>query len=310
MIYTVTLNPSVDVLVEMDELILGKMNRMKRDYKVPGGKGITVSRVLRKLGVPTVATGLLGGFTGDFIRTWLQKEGIRTEFTEIDDDSRINMKFFNLKETVINGRGPNVNRREIQEFLYYMSRVREGDTVIMTGNIPPSIREDIYERIIAICQANRADFIVDSQPERLLNFLPKQPLLVRVSRYDLIEIYKEALPETDDVIRAGKKLIREGARYAIVSIGEKGDLFFMKDRVLRAPRLDGRFINSNGARDAMIAGFVSSLVRRGDPVEAFRLSMASNFATKFSLDLPSREEVEMLLPKVEIYDLSRKKYDR
>ena len=105
MIYTVTLNPSIDFIVRIDKVEIGEVNRMESDDKFAGGKGINVSRILQRLGVDNTATGFIGGFTGRFVTDGLDAEGITTKFVAVDQDTRINVKIKADQETEINGEG-------------------------------------------------------------------------------------------------------------------------------------------------------------------------------------------------------------
>lgn len=156
MIYTITLNPSIDYIVQIDQLNLGGLNRMKQDYKLPGGKGINVSRVLNQLNVPSLATGFLGGFTGNFIKDWLQNEGVKTGFVTVKDDTRINIKLKHGEETEINGLGPAISEKEINGFLKVMDKVTANDIVILSGSVPPSLGNDFYNKIIQICKEKKS----------------------------------------------------------------------------------------------------------------------------------------------------------
>lgn len=148
MIYTVTLNPSIDYIVEVEHIDLGGLNRMTRDMKFPGGKGINVSRVLNQLGAENTAIGFLGGFTGRYIEEMLGKEGIRTDFVNIADDTRINVKLKHGDETEINGLGPVIHEKEADALLHKLSQLQAGDIVVLSGSVPPSLGPDFYERQI------------------------------------------------------------------------------------------------------------------------------------------------------------------
>ena len=300
MIYTITLNPSVDYFLDLDTLNIGKLNRSNGDYKVPGGKGINISRALRQLGMPSVATGFIGGHTGNFIEEWLEKEDIQRGFIRIDDDSRINIKLLKQGETKISAKGPNVSVMEYQEFLYYMSRVEEGDTVIMSGALPPTIEEEVYNRIISICNANKADFIMDVYPQQLVRFLDNGPLLVLARPKTLSEMLEVPVETDEDIHEYGKKILEQGASFLIVPIEGKGSLLFTKEGTFYGHRIPGEYVNSEGIREAMIAGFVATYIRVGDPVESYRKAIAAGAATAFTRDMAKRAEMDALIDEVVI----------
>ncbi|HHX68609.1 MAG: 1-phosphofructokinase family hexose kinase [Miniphocaeibacter sp.] len=302
MIYTVTLNPSMDLLVEVDGIEPNITNRMTNDLRVPGGKAINVARVLRRLGMPSVATGFIGGYTGEFVKDWLKMEDINTSFIEIDDETRINIKLLN-QNIVINGRGPNVSINEETEFLYFMSRIQEGDTVIMMGTMPPSLDEDLQDRIISICKANKAEFIVDAEPKQLKEFIKRGPLLIKPNLSDVEKMFNVKLDSQELIVEYGFKLLELGAKHAIISVGEKGAYLFSGGHAFKGEGVKGEEVRSEGVRDSMIAGFIATYIRTSSLEESFKVAMASATATAFSKDLAKRQQIEDVLDKIIVQKL-------
>ena len=183
MIYTVTLNPSIDLFVGLDQLNLGERNDVKSERILPGGKALNVSRVLSALRIPTIATGFVGGFQGQFIKDWLVNEDIMTDFVEMKEINRTNVKIYeNKRETYISFPGPNISSDEVDELLYYLSRVREGDTIIFGGSVPPmqeNMDEDIYDRLLSVAKANGAEFVADVPSQYLINMVKEKPLILK-----------------------------------------------------------------------------------------------------------------------------------
>ncbi|EAD1189147.1 1-phosphofructokinase [Listeria monocytogenes] len=300
MIYTITLNPSIDYIVQIDQLNLGGLNRMKQDYKLPGGKGINVSRVLNQLNVPSLATGFLGGFTGNFIKDWLQNEGVKTGFVTVKDDTRINIKLKHGEETEINGLGPAISEKEINEFLKVMDKVTANDIVILSGSVPPSLGNDFYNKIIRICKEKNAEFMIDTTGKELLDALPNRPILIKPNHHELAELFDVELNSVEELIPYGKKCLELGAQHVIVSMAGDGALLFTGEDVYFADALKGELKNSVGAGDSMIAGFVGTFDKMRDPVKAFAAGVATGGATAFSTDLAQKELIDKLLPQVKI----------
>ncbi|WP_300408866.1 1-phosphofructokinase family hexose kinase [Lagierella sp.] len=300
MIYTISLNPSVDYIVEVDELRENYKNRMKNDLRVPGGKSINVARVLRRLGMPSVATGFLGGYAGEFIKDWLNMEGINTSFIEIDDETRINIKLYK-QNIIINGKGPNISFNEQSEFLYFISRIREGDTIILMGSLPPNVDEDIQDRIISICKANGAEFIVDSTAEKLKDFIKRGPLMVKPNISDVEEIFNIKIEDEPTLIECGKKILAMGAKHAIISLGKDGAYLFSGDCVYKGDGVKGDEVRTEGVRDSMIAGFIATYIRTADLEESFKIAMACATATAFSKDLARREQIEKISKEIVVH---------
>ncbi|MFB5677911.1 1-phosphofructokinase [Paenibacillus terreus] len=300
MIYTVTLNPSIDYIVEVEDVKLGGLNRMRRDLKLPGGKGINVSRVLKQLGAENTAIGFLGGFTGRFIDDKLREDSIRTDFVTVRGDTRINIKLKHGDETEINGLGPDISPEEADGLLHKLSALHEDDIVILSGSIPPSLGGDFYERLIGACRQAGAEFVIDTTGEALMKALVHKPLLVKPNHHELAELFGVELHTREEIAAYGRKLLEAGAKNVLISMAGEGALLITADKVYHATAPKGTVKNSVGAGDSMIAGFVGTYVLNSDPLEAFRTGVASGSATAFSDDLAVRSLIEQLLPQVKI----------
>lgn len=303
MIYTVTLNPSIDYIVEVEDLRLGDLNRMKRDLKLPGGKGINVSRVLNQLEVQNKAVGFLGGFTGRYIEDWLHEESISSDFVFVSDDTRINIKLKHGDETEINGIGPDICEAEANLLLQKLTDLKAADIVILSGSIPPSLGSDFYDKLISVCKRSGAEFVIDTTGIALREALTHKPLLVKPNHHELAELFGVTINSRDEIITYGRKLLEAGAKHVLVSMAGEGALFITGNDVYHANAPVGEVKNSVGAGDSMIAGFVGTLSLTGDLLEAFRAGVASGSATAFSDDLANREHIEQLRPQIEISQL-------
>lgn len=303
MIYTVTLNPSIDYIVEVEDLRLGGLNRMKRDLKLPGGKGINVSRVLNQLEVQNKAIGFLGGFTGRYIEEWLRKESISSDFVFVSDDTRINIKLKHGEETEINGAGPIILDTEAETLLQKMAVLNAGDVVILSGSVPPSLGADFYDKLISVCKQRGAEFVIDTTGSALKKALPYQPLLVKPNHHELAELFGVTIQTKEEIITYGRKLLEAGAKHVLVSMAGEGALFITEQGVYHANAPKGAVKNSVGAGDSMIAGFVGTFSLTGDLMEAFRAGVASGSATAFSDDLADRAFIEQLRPLINISEV-------
>lgn len=303
MIYTITLNPSIDYIVRVDHLTMGAVNRTSSDFKLPGGKGINVSRILKRIDASATALGFLGGFTGEFIENWLTHEEVPHRFTKIAADTRINLKMKSDVETEVNGLGPNLSDEEITSFKEQLRTLQASDIVVLAGSTPASLRKGFYQELITLIKEKDADFVIDTTGKDLLDALPSQPLLVKPNNHELAEMYQTTFNGLDDLIFYGKKLIEDGAKHAIISMAGDGALLFTKDHVYQSNVLKRPLKNSVGAGDSMIAGFVGCYAATKDPVEAFKMGVACGSATAFSDDLATSEFIQELLPEVVITKL-------
>ncbi|GAA2911784.1 1-phosphofructokinase [Enterococcus pseudoavium] len=300
MIYTVTLNPSIDYIVHIDQLVIGDVNRMKNDLKLPGGKGINVSRILKRISNESTALGFLGGFTGHFIEEWLEREDIQTNFTTVADDTRINIKLKAQEETEINGQGPRVSAAEMDELKTVLARLTADDIVVLSGSKPASVPTGFYQELIEIIKAQGAAFVIDTTGADLMDALEKGPLLVKPNNHELADLYQTEFNSVEDIYPFGQRLLDEGAQHALVSMAGDGALLFTQDGIYRSNVLKRSVKNSVGAGDSMIAGFVGNYTKTQDPVEAFKWGVACGSATTFSDDLATAEFIQELLPEVSI----------
>lgn len=300
MIYTVTLNPSIDFLVRLPEFKVGEVNRMTSDDKFPGGKGINVSRILARIGSDSTALGFLGGFTGNFIKEKLQAEAIKTDFVEIASDTRINVKIKSSTESEINGAGPKVSTAEREAFFAKLDVLTSSDIVVLAGSAPASLGQDFYLEVIKKIKAQGADFVIDIEGDVLVKSLASQPLVVKPNNHELAAIYGVEFDSVDDLIPYGHKLLADGAKHAMISMAGDGALLFANGKTYFAKAIKGTVKNSVGAGDSMIAGFVGEFAKSQDAVKAFRQGVACGTATAFSDDLASSDFIQAIADQVVI----------
>lgn len=303
MIYTMTLNPSIDYIVHVKDLKMGDVNRMSQDFKLPGGKGINVSRILQRIDSTSIALGFLGGFTGSFIENWMEQEGIDCQFTPVKEDTRINVKLKAEEETEINGLGPALSDEEIQNLKDTLSVVSSGDIVVLSGSTPAGLRKGFYQELIQLIEEKGAEFVIDTTGDDLLQALKHRPLLVKPNNHELADLYQITFESIDDIIEHGKKLLAEGAKNVLISMAGDGALLITEDGTYQSNVLKRELKNSVGAGDSMIAGFIGQYAKTQDSVEAFKWGVACGSATAFSDDLAEAAFIQELLPEVEITKL-------
>ncbi|MBO2945004.1 1-phosphofructokinase [Paenibacillus sp. F411] len=304
MIYTITLNPSIDYVVELEELALGGLNRMKRDMKYAGGKGINVSRILNELEADNVAMGFVGGFTGQFIEERLKEHRMESNFIHIRKDTRINIKLKHGAETEINSQGPVIEPAEAEELLTRLAAsLRQGDIVVLSGSVPPSLGEGYYNRCIQICKEQGAEFVIDTTGAALLEALPSRPLVIKPNHHELAELFQTEIRTRDELISYGRRLLGLGAQHVLISMAGEGALLLREEQVYHASVPPGQVKNSVGAGDSMIGGFVGTYARTGNAVEAFKMGTACGSATAFADDLADQEHIQQLYAKVQLQEL-------
>jgi 1-phosphofructokinase len=300
MIYTCTFNPSVDYIVHVDELRIGELNRAVKTLTFPGGKGINVSRVLKRLGVESTALGFIGGFTGAFIIEQLQSENIACDFVEVPGNTRINVKLKSGKETEINGQGPMIQPEHEAEFMKKIRALTENDIVVLAGSIPSSLSPDVYEKIIDEAKKAKAKVVVDTSGPALKSLLMRKPFLAKPNHKELAELFDTAFHSKDEIMVYGRRLVELGVENVIVSMEGNGAFYFNKEMTLFAEAPKGTVKNSVGAGDSMVAGFLAAYTTGKSLEEAFAYSVASGSATAFSEDLCTKDHVEQLVHEVNV----------
>lgn len=300
MIYTVTFSPAIDYVVDLDELKIGAINRSKKETSLPGGKGINVSIVLSNLGKKSVATGFLGGYTGEYIKKELQDKHIDCGFISVEGNTRINVKIRGREETAINGQGPHIDDEQIESLMNQLEKLTSNDLLVISGTIPSTLPSDMYERILERIKNNHVELIVDATNDILLNTLKYHPLLVKPNQEELEEMFGVKIKNTADLIENASKLLSKGAKNVIVSLGGDGALLVgenISPLLLPAPK--GKVVNTVGAGDSLVAGFIDEYLNSKDIAKAFRRGIATGSASAFSEGLATKEEVEALLNKMD-----------
>lgn len=304
MIYTVTLNPALDYFMHYEELALGEVNRTGKTQISAGGKGIMESRMLSLIGAKSKALGFLGGFSGQYIKDFLNENQIDSDFTEIEDLTRINVKLKSQEnETSLDAAGPKLQESEINHFLEKFDHLKEDDIVVFAGTIPKSLGEDFYERLIDKVQKQKATFVMDVDGQKLLDSLPAHPLLIKPNREELEAIFETSFKNNEQIIPYGQKLLEMGAQNVIVSMAGDGALLFTNKKVYFAQGIKGELKNSIGAGDSTVAGFLAEYSQSKDPLLAFRQAIACGTSKAFSDDMPSRAFLEEIYKKVNISEV-------
>lgn len=303
MIYTVTLNPSIDFIVRLDHLELGSVNRMTSDDKFAGGKGINVSRILQRLDVDNTATGFIGGFTGRFVENGLIAEGIKTNFVQVSEDTRINVKIKAGEETEINGAGPKISDEKLEELKAILAGLSSEDTVVFAGSAPSSLGNQVYNTLIPIAKKAGAEVVCDFEGQTLLDSLNYQPLLVKPNNHELADIFGVELNGLEDIEKYAREILAKGAKNVIISMAGDGALLVTLEAAYFAKPIKGTVKNSVGAGDSMVAGFTGEYVKSGDPIEALKWAVACGTATTFSNDLATAEFIKETYQEVEVEKL-------
>ena len=300
MINTITLNPSLDYIVKVDNFKVDAVNRSNEEQIYPGGKGINVSIVLNNLGVKNTALGFIAGFTGDEILRRIKDHGVDCDFIKVKSGlSRINVKLKSNEETEINGSGPRISESDLELLFEKISHLKKGDYLVLSGSIPSSVPNAIYESIMKRLLDKEVEFVVDATKDLLLKVLKYKPFLIKPNHHELAELFNVTLNDDNDIIKYGKKLQEMGAKNVLISMAGDGAILIPEngDPIKReVPK--GILKNSVGAGDSMVAGFISGYLKNNDINEAFKMGIATGSASAFSEELATKDEVINLLEQM------------
>lgn len=297
MIYTVTFNPALDYVIRMESLKLGTVNRSSAEAVYYGGKGINVSTVLKNIGVDSVAVGFVAGFTGKEIEEGVKNMGVATDFIKLPEGmSRINVKIKAEQETEINGQGPAISMEKVEKLFEKLDRLEKGDCLVLAGTIPASLPSDIYEQIMDRMRDKEIRIVVDATKDLLLNVLKYHPFLIKPNNHELGEMFGVVLKTDEEIVEYAKKLQERGARNVLISMAGDGAILLTETKeVYKMGVPKGTVVNSVGAGDSMVAGFVASYFKEHDYLKALKFGTATGSATAFSEGLATMDKVEELL---------------
>lgn len=298
MIYTLTYNPSIDYLVFLDELENGKLNRTRRESYYYGGKGVNVSQVLNKLGIENTALGFVAGFTGTEIENGLQQMGCHTDFVHLPSGhSRINIKIKSNDETEINADGPTIDAISMRKLYDKLQQIGKDDILVLAGAANSQLGADAFASLIAALPYRDTKFIVDTTGEGLLSALAYHPFMIKPNLNELCDLFHENFTstDTDRIIAAAKELQLRGARNVLISLGGDGGILVTEDgRHFTSGAPAGIVINTVGAGDSMVAGFIAGYMERNDMEDAFIMGICAGSATSFNEGLADQDDILQL----------------
>ena len=305
MIYTLTLNPALDYVVKVLDYCKGAVNRAVETTFLPGGKGINVSIMLKHLGVNSVPLGFAAGFTGKELERYLIDAGCIPEFVFLaEGHTRINVKLKADAETEINALGPVVTSRELAALKAQIAGLEPGDFLVLAGSIPKGLPQSIYRDIMEDLSKKQVSVVVDTEGEALLQTLEYKPFLIKPNHHELGDIFGVEVTGKEDAVTYARKLQKMGARNVLVSMAGDGAVLVTESgQSYQATAPSGTVVNSTGAGDSTVAGFLAGFLEKGSYRDAFLKGICSGSATAFSQGLGTGEEVAELMKSATITEL-------
>lgn len=293
MIYTLTLNPAVDYYITVDDFKSGVVNRTTSERIAFGGKGINVSIVAKELGLKSTCMGFVGGFTGDALENHLKQNGIDCDFVKVQGNTRINVK---LNDTDINSAGPDISESDLQQLYKKLDNLKSGDFLVLSGSVPKSIPQNIYETILERLKNKGIEFVVDAEKDLLLNTLKYKPFLIKPNHHELEQIFGVGIGDFDTSLTYAKKLIDMGAQNVMVTLGELGAVLTCKNGetyTQAAPK--GNVISAVGSGDSAIAAYLAMLYCDQPYEHRLKCAVAAGSATAFSDGLATKDDIVKLM---------------
>lgn len=293
MIYTITFNPALDYIMVVPSCRSGEVNRTESEKIMAGGKGINVSIVLNNMGVENMALGFISGFTGGAIKNILADMNCKTDFIKLDNGfSRINVKIKSDTETEINGQGPDISDGAVKKLYEKLDSLNDGDTLVLAGSIPSSLSDSIYCEIMDYLKDKKLNIVVDATKDLLVNVLKYKPFLVKPNNHEIGEIFGVELKTRSEVVPYAKKMQEMGAKNVLVSMAGEGAVFVGENgEVYESEAPKGKLVNSTGAGDSMVAGFLAGYMEKQDFMYALKMGLSAGSASAFSENLATKEEI-------------------
>lgn len=301
MIYTLTLSPALDYDIYIDNLNKSELNSAKKINFRAGGKGINVSIMLKNLGIQNSALGFLAGFVGDFIKKDLLSKGIDSDFIDIDGINRINVKINDdISETEISGVSPNISNDNIESLKSKLSILNEKDILVLSGSIPNGLLQNTYYQLSKL---TKAKVVLDTRGEYLLENIYNN-LLIKPNISELENVFKIKFKDEIQIYKYCEKILEKGVLNIIVSLGKEGALLIKKGKMYKSNVPKGDYVNSIGAGDSMVAGFIYGYINNFSDEDILKFAVACGSATTYSYNLATKEMVDCLLDDIDIREVN------
>lgn len=302
MIYTLTLNPSIDYVIELDRLIPGEIMRTYKENIIYGGKGINVSHMLKELGMNSIALGFVSGFSGDALLKGVEEYGITPDFIKVDNGfTRINVKIKSNIESEINGQGPIISTEHINQLFKKIANLKDGDILVLSGNASNTMNDNIYADIMDLVNDKKINIIIDTTKNALVKTLSKHPFLIKPNHKEISEFFHIDINTEEELIFYGKELQKLGAKNVLISRAEKGAILLCEDGLIyKEDAIKGKVVNSVGSGDSMVAGFIYGYEKWKDYKKALILGVVCGGASAFSKGIAKYNQIEQYLSKYDI----------
>ena len=307
MIYTITMNPALDYVVDLPNFKVNQVNRVIEEHIFYGGKGINVAVVLKELGFDSCCLGFVAGFTGEELEKGIKELGVKSDFVHVSNGlTRINVKIHSQQETELNGLGPEVNDQDIECLFEKLKQLTSDDVLVISGSVPASMSLSIYDQILQRVDTSKVKVVVDATGDLLKQTLKYKPFLIKPNNHELAELFHVELKTIDDIEKYARQLQKMGAVNVLVSMAKDGALLIdSKGKIYLSNAPYGDVVNTVGSGDSMVAGFISGYLKTKDYKEALKLGASCGSATAFSSGIGEKKLIDTLKNEIEIKEICK-----
>jgi 6-phosphofructokinase 2 len=310
-IVTLTINPAIDIFVNVARVEPTRKLRCSAPKRDPGGGGINVARVAHRLGSGVVAIYPTGGAIGKLLHRLVEREGIDSLVTPSHVETREN--FTAYEETTGEQYrfvlpGSKLHRAEWEALLDKLTTLpQKPKFVVASGSVPPGVPEDFFARVARCAKQHGVQCVIDTSGPALQEALKEGVTLIKPNLAELSDLLGTPLDSDRAQVAACRKLTSDGSAHAVaLTLGDHGALLVTADKAFRAQPLAIEAISTVGAGDSFLGGFVAALASGESLERAFRIAVAAGSAAVLSpgTELCRDEDVQRLLPQVKIIELT------
>lgn len=288
MILVINLNASVDKRYEVESIKTGQVIRAKSVENTPGGKGLHVANVATILKENCIATGMLGGKSGEFIEDKLNDYGINKDFVKISGETRSCLAIISddFEQTEILEPGPEVTEEEKQRFLdKYMDLVYDANIIVASGSVPKNIPSNFYRELIDVANSKGKKFLLDTSGELLREGIKGKPYFIKPNKDEIEALTGRKINTIDDVISEIKRFQEDGIKFVAISLGADGSVVGYNGKLYKVSIPKVKAVNPVGSGDSYVAG-VAVGIQRGYEIEHI-LKFASACGTANAMEKES-----------------------
>lgn len=313
MITTVTLNVSVDKAYKIKNKIeSGNVIRVLQCNNTAGGKGLNVSRVISTCGEDVLATGFVGGNTGNLAEELLEKDGIESKFVHVKSETRncINILDENNISTELLEPGAPISDEEIKEFLKEFDKIIDkSDVITISGSVPSGVSSNIYATLIKMTKAKNKKVILDASGDLLKEGIKSFPTMIKPNSEEMENLLGISINNKKEILKSAVKLYESGIEIVVVSLGKDGALLVCEDGIFQGkpPQID--VVNTVGCGDSMVAAFAVGLKKNYSYEECLRyaISVSAANAKTFSTGSFDKKDADEIYKntKIRVYNIDK-----